>query len=180
MGVSYNHIRLWMIFKCQWLLISGELYRSGHSMLLFAVQMHHVATESLSCTAFLTWCLARRPTFCEQCWRWYIIFCVTPASLSLPSSLPLSPSFSPPLIKVKDKDSKWWQLWHHIHYNTISSSLSPPLLFNSPILVIKIGNFPHKPSDLFMFQLIVFFFMYISLTPIRILNKLISVCLSFP
>lgn len=73
-------------------------------------------------------------------------------SLSFPSSL--TESFSsfprsspPPLIKVKDKDSKWWQLWHHIHYNAISSSPSPPLLFNSPILVIKIGRFSHNPPD---------------------------------
>lgn len=75
------------------------------------------------------------------------------SSQSLPFlSLSLSPLSLAPLlhlIKVKDKDSKWWQLWHHIHYNAISSPLAPPsLLFNSPILVIKIGRFPPQPPDL--------------------------------
>lgn len=73
----------------------------------------------------------------------------------------------PPLIKVKDKDSKWWQLWHRIHYNTTSSSLSPPpLLFNSRILVIKTGRFPHTTLDLSIFLpfFLSSFSMYISLT----------------
>lgn len=74
-----------------------------------------------------------------------------PASVPFPSVLH-SLALVHRLIKVKD--SKWEQLWHHIHYNAISSGLSPPLfLSNGPVLTMKTGRFPKKPCDLFLIAL---------------------------
>lgn len=74
-----------------------------------------------------------------------------PASVPFPSVLH-SLALVHRLIKVKD--SKWEQLWHHIHYNAISSGLSPPLfLSNGPVLAMKTGRFPKKPCDLFLIAL---------------------------
>lgn len=74
-----------------------------------------------------------------------------PASVPFPSVLH-SLALVHRLIKVKD--SKWEQLWHHIHYNAISSGLSPPLfLSNGPVLAMKTGRFTKKPCDLFLIAL---------------------------